>query len=357
MPPLPAPPRPGTALPSNTGAVYNQLFQGEFDALPVPNRMQATGQRLLCNSSNMEYLRCKNPVSVVYDHNQFFERMARHQWRVVTGPSAAAQAAGMRGMVRPMGGHRDQVANPAMQDQSRPRFGLTTGWNQIPGLMRVNAYAFRGEKRRPEVIRTAGGFQPPSMRTDDHYVGVIATNFAEYMQKRFQKTVDPQQIVDYIRGQGKSGRIFMEYEIWRALLKNEEMHIGKMVANEFLKGYISTSRDVDTAKYFLDSTSEGGQRADGAVYVVHTDGGFMLPDKTRTKHAHGSKMYEAEIAHPGPLPWAKVVAFRPYNVRNLATGVKNVAQPDTIYMRRGFKDADLNGFHHVFNALGSLATD
>lgn len=368
LPPLPAPPRPGaapvrpaaparpdiSAPPNRNAELYDKLFEGEFEAFEIPDRAQATAARVQCDASNMRYIRARSDSKIDFDYRAFYERMARYGWKAATGPSAQAQAAGVRGTVRPVGMHRDLVAVPLDRDMSRPGLGLarSTNWDLILDLKRVNAYAFRGEKRQPDVIRAAGGFQPPSMRTDSHYVAAVASNFSKYMQARFNQTIDQQQIINYIQGQGQSGRLFVEYEIWRGILRKEELHIGKMVANEFLKGFISTSRNVETAKQFFDNTSEGGWAANGAVYAVHTEGGFLLPDLA--KHVHGSKKNEAEIAHPGALPWSKVMAFRPYNLKNLSDP-RTYKQPNRIYMRQGFQSADPRGFRNVFNALGSLA--
>lgn len=370
MPPLPAPPRPAgspqrpsaparpgdAAPPIRNQALYDQMFLGEFDGFELPDQKQAKAARVHCDSSNMKYLRARSDSKIDFDYRAFYERMAKYGWKQATAPSAQTQARGLRGMVRPLGMHRDLVAVPLSQDMSRPGLGhaRSKDWDLILDLKRVNAYAFRGEKRQPDVVRAAGGFQPPSMRKDSHYMAAVAKNFADYMQNRFNQTIDPQQIVNYIQGQGQSGRLFVEYEIWRAILRKEELHIGKMVANEFLKGFISTSRSVDTAKTFFDNTSEGGRPANGAIYAVHTEGGFLLPDLS--KHVHGSKKNEAEIAHPGALPWSRIVGFRPYNIK-IWSDPRSFKQADRIYMRAGFEGSDPVGFRNVFNALGSLNAD
>jgi hypothetical protein len=345
-----APARPNADLPPNYDNVNMQLFKDEFDAYPLPDQAEAAAAMLKADSTNQLYIRSMIPTSVVFNYEQFYERMARNPWRGAS-PSAQAQS---RGFVRPVGSHRDLGTNPMLQDASRPATGFGQNeWSSIPGLQRVNAYAFRGEKRRPEEVRAGGGFMPPSMRTDDFYVGVIADKFVGYMKRRFNKTVDKSEVVNWVKGQGGNGRAFVEYEIWRAILKGEEMNIGKMVAFEFLKGFISTSRNVQTAHTFWGNTSDGGSRRDGAVYAVHTEGGFLLPDKITTGHVHGSKENEAEIAHPGPLPWLKIMAFRTYNKVDF-NDARTFPKSQFIFVRKGFPQADPSGFSKVFAALGSL---
>src|SRR5262249_17961947 len=150
----------------------------------------------------------------------------------------------------PLGHHRPTRA----VDASKPLYGnAATDWKKIRELDRVNAYVFRGDKRRPTDIRAAGGFFPPSSRTDDAYLSVIADRFIGYIKSRFGKDVVADDVIRYIKGQGPAGKVFVEYEIWRAILDSEKFHIGRMVADEFLRGYISTSRNVRTALGFAQA--------------------------------------------------------------------------------------------------------
>jgi hypothetical protein len=146
--------------------------------------------------------------------------------------------------------------------------------------------------------------------------------------------------------------VFVEYEIWRAILKNEELHIGRMVADEFLKGYISTSRDVTIARSFVGNASPDGTRGQlSAVYALHSEGGFLLPP--RTQHAHGTTGTEAEVAHPGSLPWTKVVGFRTFLTIDLNDD-RTFQATKMLFMRKGFQARDKVGFEQVVAALGSL---
>lgn len=160
-------------------------------------------------------------------------------------------------------------------------------------------------------------------------------------------------VVQYIKGQGPKGNIFVEYEIWRAILDAEKFHIGRMVDDEFLRGYISTSRDVKVARTFLSNASHGGGKSnDGAVYALHSEGGFLLPP--RAQHVHGTKGTEAEIAHPGPLPWTKVMAFRCFNPTDF-NDPRTFIRSQHLFVRKGFRQADPKGFAEIVAALGALS--
>ena len=115
---------------------------------------------------------------------------------------------------------------------------------------RVEGYAFRGDTRDPLKIKADGGFNPPATRTDDYYLdNNIIPNFCDYMKKRFgQDNIDQTALRNFIKANHGTGTTFIRYETWRAMLEQESMHLGRMVADEFLKGYISTSRSTRVAK-------------------------------------------------------------------------------------------------------------
>jgi len=286
--------------------------------------------------------------------------MAKRQWKAAKplAPKGIAPAfANMKGpngiMGMAIGARRDMVANQ-VPDRSRPLLpkGAATDWNRIPELERVNAYAFRGDKRHPRLIKAANGFHPPSTRTDNAYVGVIATRFAKYMKSRFGQDVEQSEIEQYIRGKGQAGRVFTEYEVWRSILKGEELHLGRMTADEFLKGYISTSRSASIASAFAQSASADGRKDPvTGVYAVHTEGGFLLPDVGKHVHAQRS---EAEIAHPGPILWTKIKAFRLFvstSTEDQRTWGKKI---DYIFTRKDFRLQDPQGAYEVLTHLVAL---
>ena len=319
IPSTPAPPRPtAPAPPDHYDEVNLREFGGDFDALPIPDQNVATAKALACTLNDMNYIKSALPMAHI-GMQDFFLQMSKQQWQKAT-PFVSRLGAPMhaaRGMLA-IGARRDLGANPAMKDASRPLMpngGHANDWDKIPGLERVNAYVFRGDKRSPKSIWNAGGFQPPSARTDDAYVKVIANKFADYMQKRYGQNVQEDDVVQYIKRKGQGGMVFAEYEMWRAILKGEEMNIGRMVStDEFMRGFISTTRSVQKAFEFMkDGSADGGREPVNAVFALHSEGGFLLPQ--RKQHVHGTKGNECEIAHPGPIPWTKVVGFRAYKYR------------------------------------------
>jgi hypothetical protein len=281
--------------------------------------------------------------------------MSKHQWQAAQ-PFVSRSAPPLhvaRGFMA-IGARRDLVAKPQLNDTSRPAFpsGHATDWDLIPGLERVNAYVFRGDKRSPRTIKAAGGFQPPTMRTDGAYADVIAKRFVSYMKSRFNQDIAESAVQQYIQGQGQAGRAFTEYQIWRAILKNEELHIGRMVKDEFLRGYISTTRSTKTAYQFISGDSADGKREPMyAVYALHSEGGFLLPPLAN--HIHGTKNGENEIAHPGPLPWSKVVAFRTYLQIDF-NNPQSFQKSQVIFVRKELLQKDSKGAEQLIWSLGTL---
>lgn len=158
----------------------------------------------------------------------------------------------------------------------------------------VIAYAFRGDDRPPSVVRMAGGFLPNATRPD---------HIKKY-------TANPREKEHYEK----------------AALDLEEF-----IAFEILGGYISTSKSYAVAKHFVKN--KGG----GWIYVCFVEGGYLLPEKgwfdKRLKKVKPFeppsdtelpwkpsfdeknqwfkvKFNEQEIAMPGMLEWADVVACR-----------------------------------------------
>lgn len=359
-PPRPAPPRPssgpGQLLADDQTDVDLREFGDEFDPIPVPDPTVAKAHALDGNSKNMDYIKSKLPMSHV-GIQDFYVQMSKHQWQAAK-PSAAGHASPMhvmKGMLA-IGARRDMGANPMQKDPARPLMpgGHATDWDKIPGLERVNAYSFRGEKRSPRLIQAAGGFKPPSTRTDEAYIKVIAGKFVQYMKSRYSQTVNESDAIQYIKGKGPAGRIFTEYQMWRAIMKGEELHIGRMVESEFMKGYISTSRDVLMAfDYSKQTSADQVDAAHYAVYAVHSEGGFLLPHISQ--HVHGTKAFEAEIAHPGAIPWTKVVAFRQYIRRDPGfKDMRTFQNSNYIFMRKEYMKSDPEGMQQVMWSLGKL---
>jgi hypothetical protein len=331
-------------------------FQDEFDAVPMLSR-EDIATRLVCNRENMNYI--KSALAMPHVGIQdFYLDMARRPWTTVKPSAKPGIAPAFLKMGQAIGMRRDMGETQA-EDKSRPRFvspsgarGMADDWASILTLDRVNAYVFRGDKRHPRAIKLANGFNPPSTRKDNAYTAVIARKFVNYMKTRYGKDVNQADVEQYIRGKGPAGNTFSDYEMWRSILKGEEMHIGRMTVDEFLKGYISTSRSVSVAAGFASAGSADGRKDTiVGVYALHSEGGFLLPDAGQHSHAHRA---EAEIAHPGALPWNKVVGFRYSMAGNFADPRTWKRQSDVVFMRNDFRLKDPAGAFEVLRHLSSV---
>ena len=155
---------------------------------------------------------------------------------------------------------------------------------------RVVAYGFRGDSRDPDTMKAAKGFLPPSTRQDERYLnGAVFEQFQDYMKRRFQQdiTLDEYKVALAKSMDAQAKQLFLEYSIWRAIIKSEELHLGRMLANEGLKGYISTTKAVTVAKAFAGR---------GWVYCLLVRGGYLVPPKGK---AEWTKLFgEQEVAFP-----------------------------------------------------------
>jgi len=201
--------------------------------------------------------------------------------------------------------------------------GIASDWSVMKELNRVNAFTFRGDSRTPGAIKTAGGFNPPVTRNDQTYVeGAMYDQFADYMKRRFQVTVDKRTFLEAYNktfSTPDSKALLRELSLWQHLVHNESLHAGRMVANEALKGYISTTKAITVAKGFAKSN--------GWVYLTLVQGGFEIPAKG--KHAWTQIFGEQEIALPCALEWKNIFGFR----QIAPQGPLKFVGP--IYMRKG----------------------
>lgn len=188
--------------------------------------------------------------------------------------------------------------------------GLARDWKGMLDLKREIAFTFRGDSRSPQDMKTVyKGFQPNSARNDQMYLhNQVFEAFASYLQRGYQKQITLDQFKDALSkamSDPQSTRLFVEYASWRMLIKSEEMHIGRMLANEVLKGYISTTKAVPVAKGFA-LTKVGA--TEGWVYCVLIEGGYEVPDQGKS---HWTATFgEQEIAYPGAVAWDKIYGFR-----------------------------------------------
>jgi hypothetical protein len=204
--------------------------------------------------------------------------------------------------------------------------GIATDWKTMEQLPRVSGYTFRGDTRAPGAVARAGGFDPPMTRTDAYYVDrVVKPAFKSYMLRRYGQNVsDAEFTAAYNRvapANSAERHVLNNYFVWRVMAQNEAFHVGRMLADEALKGYISTSRAVSVARAFA--------KANGWVYLTRVRGGFLVPDKGTTTWTQ--IFGEQEIALPAKLEWGDVFGFRQLD----PTENRKLTGP--IYFRKGFE--------------------
>jgi len=246
-------------------------------------------------------------------------------------------------------GSRGGTVTP-QRDAYRPQTrgaATITDMDHIGKLARINAITFRGDTRSPQALLVgngkSGGFTPPNSRTDDFYIyGAVFNGFKIYMKSRFGVDITMADYVSAIAGSAPSAQakhVLADYMMWRAVMESEAMHTGRMVADEFLKAYISTSRSLAVARSFAHA--KGNMVA--WFYITRVRGGFVIPDA-------GVKWgtIEQEIAQFGPIPPADILGFR----KSFSGGQGNHwAGTGPIYIRRDFRKSEPDAFAKAFNML------
>lgn len=189
--------------------------------------------------------------------------------------------------------------------------GFARDWKKMLDLKREIAYTFRGDSRNPSELKTKfNGFQPNTTRTDSAFLeGPVFDTFADYMQRAYKKTITLPEFKSALANSSmadpSSKQLFVQYSVWRMLMKEEEMHLGRMVAHEVLKGYVSSTKAVPVAKGY--SLMKDGA-TEGWVYCLLLEGGYVVPEQG--KDAWTKMFGEQEIAFPGAIPWDRVYGFR-----------------------------------------------
>jgi hypothetical protein len=218
-------------------------------------------------------------------------------------------------------------------------FNLANDWELHKNLERCSGYFFRGDRRDPDAIKSAGGFYPPASRRDDAYIkGVVYEQFRGYLKRRFNKdlkaTMNEDQFLAVVRETVRTEdakETLLFYTVWRAIVKREEMHVGRMLADEALKAYISTTRALTVAKGFANN---------GWVYCLAVLGGFVVPRKGESQWT--SIFGEQEVASPRPIRWTGVAAAR---------RVQDKMFVGDLYVRRGFDNIDPGPFETIFKLM------
>ncbi len=219
---------------------------------------------------------------------------------------------------------------------------IADDWKLFEQIKRVNAVTYRGDTRAPaEVISRCQGFYPPNTRTDQYYLEHgIYDGFSDYLQRRYQRTLTLDEFRQAVRSAAPSEedkKLIVDYMMWRKICEREAVHLGRMVSNECLKGYISTARAIDTSITF----GSGYNQKPGWLYLTVVHGGFVVPWGQQT--IWGSE--EAEIAQWGPIPADRIVGFR------------HIAQwaPDgPIYIRKSFRKKEPKAFEYMFKVMSGM---
>jgi hypothetical protein len=272
---------------------------------------------------------------------QFIAQMLEAAWK----PASASQKQPQKFMA---GQHRAAAVTPSIQKAAvyhapQLHYGLCTDariqgiakdWCRMKEFQRVEGYAFRGDKRDPMTVKAHGGFMTPATRTDDYYLDMtVIPNFKIYMKNRFgEDNLDEAALRKYIKGGGSAGLMFIRYECWRAMMQQESLHLGRMIASEFLKGYTSTTRATSIAKMFAVPN--------GWVYALYVKGAFLIGGKGTHDWI---RFGEQELAMPGSVEWQHVFGFREVGDDLNFTG--------PIYLRKHFHGQHKDSFEKVFELL------
>jgi hypothetical protein len=313
---------------------------------------------------NENYIPVRGGDQRQFDYPAALQRLIDHTWKVGNvDPTAPRDGRGLvlgasPGRMAGMSGNAIQsdFARVKHDADSRRAFGRpkASAWYQMKELKQVAAYTFRGDTRSATQIRSAGGFYPPSLRTDDYYMNVVADAFARYLLKLQNQKATPEavreckeSIQDYLRSGADRYEVKMlaEYHSWRAIFRREEMHIGVMTDSPFLKAYVSTTRDMTvalegSAGVLATDMPDLVTGAKGWIYAVRVEPGFLLKPGVA-----GVKKDEAEVAHLGPISWKDVYGFRCFT--------DDPALRNRIFIRYNFDAIDNVAFKLV---LGSLST-
>ena len=331
---------------------YDQIgsISSDFEGFkPNPKYGWGRGKRLLPKGHTKDVWKIVVPKTAppIGRLPQIIENMLKMTWKF-SEPSAGAQ----RGNAM-AGTHRGNVAasvqtqtyhpqvrpvKPAIYSTFPNSSAIASDWKLFEQIERTNAVTFRGDSRPPQdVINTFGGFNPPITRTDRYYLeNDIFDKFSDYLNRRFNR---PLSKADFLRAVDSSlpneadKKILIDYMMWRNITEREQMHLGRMVEQECLKGYISTSRAIESSIQF--GTRHNKQA--GWVYLNVVHAGFIVPWGSTS--LWGSE--EAEIAQWGPIPSERIVGFARFSAGGLLDS--------DIYIRRSFRKREPEAFEKTFN--------
>jgi hypothetical protein len=337
---------------SNEVLTFDEIgsVSSEFEAFkPYPKYSWEKGKRNPPKSKDVWKIVVPKTAPRIGQLPQIIENMMKMTWKY-SEPSAGAQRGnvimGMRGGIAP-----SFVQNQTYHSQVRPtkpaiyttlpnNSAIASDWKVFQQIERTNAVTFRGDSRPPQVvINQCNGFNPPITRTDRYYLeNNIFDHFQYYLQNRYQRPLaksDFLRAIDSVVPTEEDKKLLVDYMMWRKITEREAVHLGRMVEQECLKGYISTARAIDSAVMF--GTRYNHQT--GWVYLTIVHGGFVVPwEKTAI---WGSE--EAEIAQWGPIPAERIVGFARFTARGFLDS--------SIYIRRSFRKSEPDAFETMFKVF------
>jgi hypothetical protein len=220
---------------------------------------------------------------------------------------------------------------------------IASDWKLFKDIERTNSITFRGDSRNPlAVIGAAGGFYPPNSRKDQFYLeNNVYKEFKWYLNERYKRELTQEDFIAATKKVGitmeQRSRI-VDYMMWRKMTEKEAVHLGRMVENECLKGYMSTARSIDVSLFF----ATGYHAKPGWLYLTVVHGGFVVP--FGQQHYWGSE--EAEIAQWGPIPQERIVGFVHVEPHGIPDG--------PIFMRRSFRTGEPQAFEQTFKIMSGM---
>jgi len=318
---------------------WSRALAADFETVGIMTGPERKLHHPKHGSHNMDYIPAPGSLVGHAMDNTFFKELVRRQWKTAAVTRGAFQD-------DRMGSHRPIKAGAP--EYSALKFSRVKSWDGITDLERINAYTFRGDTRDPIEVKKAEGFRPPSSRTDDTYVNLIASAFVSFMHDTHGKQVNRQDVIKHIKGERQRGEDFVRLQMWRHMMDNEQFHIGEMVKHEFLKGFISTSRDPYVSWKFADRWNPS---TTSWLYAVHVKGGFLLPSSAVSTNIHAGKDEEAEVAFPGNLSFGKVVGVARLSFsRNMSP----VVPPFVMYYRHGFRQSQPKAFQMLHASFSTV---
>lgn len=335
-----------------TGKVLGQARNGEFTEYEPAHFVDEQLGMNSWDGPGLDYIRVN--TGWIYSH----PLLAPNVMRLIESTWKHAQPKEGHGRSKfTVGGHRGKSIQPDtfhaasainfdLGAEAMPQFAPTNvaphlrsvvpqDWKVMNDIPRVSAYAFRGDTRGPDQIWAAGGFRAPDTRTDDSYIANKAfPHFQKYFHTKTGLDITLDDFSRFFRGaipQQRDRIDFSYYCLWRGLAARESMHIGRMVAKEDMKGYVSTTRAVPVAKGFAG--------AHGHVYCCLIPSGFNTPT---TKEGWFAVFGEQEIAVPVPVPATNIMGYRAMEGKKF-TG--------SVFFRTGFDRLDNLAFQKCYLLL------